>query len=355
MHGLRYDSLQHHCNSDVSIGVQGANLGPRAPSLSILWGAVAIAFALLIGMVVLFSHNAPQRLPQMALVYSTATRPVAATKLSPSLTHHQPFADHSAAARLPSLAFGRGVGPKTRPGALYAADGYLMGTPQAWSPKLPTVELGPEASDSTKVLIAVVVAGLAVVAYRTVVYFQLQYITAALIGNHVPRGVNATCLELGIGGGRNLYYYPNDIKGVIGVDSKSNPELLQKTAEKCFQSVQLIESPTAAADTWGKKVATASVDCVVSIQTDGASAKVLAEVARVLRPGGKLIFVEPGDSLLTAIANSTDFLKSEVDDGWLSGPLNKTAIGVAIRAGSPVEAEQPGPSRGKPSKPQGFK
>jgi hypothetical protein len=48
--------------------------------------------------------------------------------------------------------------------------------------------------------------GISFMVYRAVVYSRIQYITAALLGNQTPRG--ASVLEIGVGGGKNLYYYP---------------------------------------------------------------------------------------------------------------------------------------------------
>jgi len=48
--------------------------------------------------------------------------------------------------------------------------------------------------------------GISFMVYRAVVYSRIQYITAALLGNQTPR--DASVLEIGVGGGKNLYYYP---------------------------------------------------------------------------------------------------------------------------------------------------
>lgn len=48
--------------------------------------------------------------------------------------------------------------------------------------------------------------GISFMVYRAIVYSRIQYITAALLGNQTPR--DASVLEIGVGGGKNLYYYP---------------------------------------------------------------------------------------------------------------------------------------------------
>ena len=50
------------------------------------------------------------------------------------------------------------------------------------------------------------------VGWRAYLYFQLEVITASMIGNYVPKG-GASVLQIG-GGTRDLYYYP---KGTIQV------------------------------------------------------------------------------------------------------------------------------------------
>lgn len=102
-------------------------------------------------------------------------------------------------------------------------------------------------------------------------------------------------LEVGIGSGLNLPYYADTVAEVVGVDP----------------SARLIEMARRAADDLPFRVAFAtrsaevlpfedgSFDSVVSTWTlcsIGAAEAALAEMRRVLRPGGELIFIEHGAS-----------------------------------------------------------
>ncbi len=61
-----------------------------------------------------------------------------------------------------------------------------------------------------------------------------QYIIAAMLGRHVPRG-GSRILDLGIREGRNLYYYPKDVIQVVVVAASPNLQLLE--SQGCSSSV----------------------------------------------------------------------------------------------------------------------
>ena len=87
--------------------------------------------------------------------------------------------------------------------------------------------------------------------------------------------------------------------------------------------------------------ADASVDAVVTtgaLTECGDAEKLVAEAARVLKPGAPLVFVEDmswpkGDGALAAIRASDGFEPAQFDDGWATLPLAACAIGVAVRKG----------------------
>ncbi len=100
-------------------------------------------------------------------------------------------------------------------------------------------------------------------------------------------------LEVGIGSGLNLPLYGADVTELIGLDP--SPKLLAMTREKARDSgrtVGLIEGRTEAVP-----LETHSVDTVVTTWTMCSIRDVergLQEMRRVLRPGGRLLFVEHG-------------------------------------------------------------
>lgn len=59
------------------------------------------------------------------------------------------------------------------------------------------------------------------------IYLALQYIIAAMLSRHVPRG-GPRVLDLSIHEGRNLYYYPKDTVQVVTVSPKSNVQMLER-------------------------------------------------------------------------------------------------------------------------------
>ena len=61
--------------------------------------------------------------------------------------------------------------------------------------------------------------------YKAAVYWRVQFITAAMIGRHVPPTARRV-LEYGVGAGKNLYYYPKTVGMVVGVDPDAKEDLL---------------------------------------------------------------------------------------------------------------------------------
>ena len=57
-------------------------------------------------------------------------------------------------------------------------------------------------------------------AWRAIVYGQLEFITAAMLGRHVPK-LPSKVIQLG-GGSRELFYYPKDTQQVTIVGEAIN-------------------------------------------------------------------------------------------------------------------------------------
>lgn len=102
-------------------------------------------------------------------------------------------------------------------------------------------------------------------------------------------------LEIGIGSGLNLPYYSARAERVIGLDP--SPKLLamtRKAARRAAVPVELIENTAEAIALYNR-----SIDTVVTTWTMCSIPDVqraLGEMRRVLRPEGRLIFVEHGRS-----------------------------------------------------------
>jgi ubiquinone/menaquinone biosynthesis C-methylase UbiE len=100
-------------------------------------------------------------------------------------------------------------------------------------------------------------------------------------------------LEIGIGSGLNLPFYSQGVKQIVGIDP--SPKLLAMANEATTQSslpVELIEGTAEAIP-----IGNASIDTVVTTWTMCSVPNLdqaLEEIHRVLRPGGRLLFVEHG-------------------------------------------------------------
>ncbi|HWM49259.1 MAG TPA: class I SAM-dependent methyltransferase [Xanthobacteraceae bacterium] len=100
-------------------------------------------------------------------------------------------------------------------------------------------------------------------------------------------------LEIGIGSGLNLPFYSPAVSEVLGLEPSARLiAMAQRAAHESAQPVRLVEGSAEAIP-----LDAGSVDSVVttwtlcSIPNAGAA---LAEMRRVLRPGGRLLFVEHG-------------------------------------------------------------
>ena len=109
----------------------------------------------------------------------------------------------------------------------------------------------------------------------------------------VAAGLDGEVLEIGFGSGLNIPYYPAALKRVRAVDpAAAGRRLAAGRAAACAVPIEYIGS-----DAETLPVADASVDHVLStwtLCTIPDADRALAEVHRVLRPGGAFRFVEHG-------------------------------------------------------------
>lgn len=106
-------------------------------------------------------------------------------------------------------------------------------------------------------------------------------------------GLDGEVLEIGFGSGLNIPYYPAGVKRVWAVDPAAAGRTL--AARRAAASAVPIEH--AGSDAQALPADDASVDSVLStwtLCTIPDAAQALAEICRVLRPGGALRFVEHG-------------------------------------------------------------
>ena len=113
---------------------------------------------------------------------------------------------------------------------------------------------------------------------------------AAYRGRVVP-AAEGRVLEIGIGSGLNLPFYAVRVERIIGIDP--SPGLLARAREAVAETTVPVELLEGSAE--ALPLEDASVDSAVTSWTlcsipDAAAA--LAEVRRVLKPSGRLLFVE---------------------------------------------------------------
>jgi len=159
-------------------------------------------------------------------------------------------------------------------------------------------------------------------------------------------GARGRVLEIGIGSGLNLPLYGPAVDTVIGLEP--SPELLRMARDRAATArvpVELLEASAEAVP-----LDTASIDTVVMTWTlctipDPHSA--LAELRRVLKPGGALLFVEHGRAPELAVARWQDRL----DPLWrriaggchLNREIDTLIAGSGFRIDALANARLPGP------------
>jgi ubiquinone/menaquinone biosynthesis C-methylase UbiE len=108
-------------------------------------------------------------------------------------------------------------------------------------------------------------------------------------------------LEIGIGSGLNLPFYTTEVRALVGLDP--SPELLKMAAEAAGGApfkVELVER--SAEDMPFDDRSFDSVLSSWSLCSVPDAPRALAEIRRVLRPDGRLIFIEHGLSSEPAVA-----------------------------------------------------
>ena len=125
------------------------------------------------------------------------------------------------------------------------------------------------------------------------IHFGMRQKQLAPLREQLVAGARGRVLEIGIGSGLNLPFYPRDIEMLLGLDPSR--ELLQIAKRHSVWVHFPVELSEGRAE--DIPLDAAAVDHVVMSWTLCSVAdpvRALAEVRRVLRPGGNLLFVEHG-------------------------------------------------------------
>jgi ubiquinone/menaquinone biosynthesis C-methylase UbiE len=153
-------------------------------------------------------------------------------------------------------------------------------------------------------------------------------------------------LEIGIGSGLNFSLYGAKVTSVIGLEPSS--ELLRMAGARASSATVPITLLDASAE--AIPLDTASIDTVITtwtLCTIPDAPRALAEMRRVLRPGGTLLFVEHGRSPEPGVARWQDRLDplwSRIAGGChLNRKMDDLIAGHGFHIEALVNARLPGP------------
>jgi ubiquinone/menaquinone biosynthesis C-methylase UbiE len=175
------------------------------------------------------------------------------------------------------------------------------------------------------------------------VYDPLSARTEKKFGAELKRKLLANArgrvLEIGVGTGLSFPHY-TEVEELVGVDP-SEPMLrrARRRAAELARDVRLVEAPAEALPFEDK-----SFDTVVSLAvlcTVDDPPRVLQEIRRVLRPGGRLVFLEHVRSSEPGLAQWQDRLEGPW--GWIAGgchPNRRTLEAIESAGFEMVEVER---------------
>lgn len=194
-----------------------------------------------------------------------------------------------------------------------------------------------------------------------VTYLRTEFISAALCTNQTPRSADV-CLQLGTDDGRAIQFIPKTINTFI--TSTANDEKtvsvsvrrqLNQQRQRRGTDVEIIYTDQCADDLM--ETDDESVDVVISLQAAARMQecgmswkKSVQEAARVLKPGGRLLFVEQSDlndgnylkyvQNLGTIVGGAAGETEEIGDNFDAGDGNTNASGEIVPVFSEVGMDE---------------
>ena len=175
--------------------------------------------------------------------------------------------------------------------------------------------------------------------YGTYILPRLIKLTLGTRESHQQRakcleGVSGSVLEVGFGNGLNLRHYPAGVTEVVGIDPSPQAEALARAdMDHCPFPIR-VDRGSAEALPYGD----ASFDAVTvtwTLCTIPDPGRALQEMRRVLRPGGRLFFLEHGRSHDAGVARWQDRLNGLqrlVAGGChLNRPIGELIEGAGLR------------------------
>lgn len=151
-------------------------------------------------------------------------------------------------------------------------------------------------------------------------------------------GATGRVLEVGFGTGLNLEYYPNEVHSVTAVDTRRMlPRTVEQRVGAAAMSVRLLQADA----TNGLPFETNRFDTVVTTWTLCSLDPVrpaLAELRRVLRRSGRLLFLEHGRSDRRRVARLQDFLNPVQNLVGCGCNLNRAIDALLKEAGFEIDS-----------------
>jgi SAM-dependent methyltransferase len=143
-------------------------------------------------------------------------------------------------------------------------------------------------------------------------------------------------LELGAGTGLNLDHYPAEVTGLVLTEpSPHMAKLLRRRAPGSSRPTEVIEAPAERLPLDDDSVDTVVATLVLCTVDDVAAT--LREVARVLRPGGELLFIEHVRSRHPRLSRWQDRLEGPW--GYAAAGCHPNRDTLAALASSPLEVD----------------
>jgi ubiquinone/menaquinone biosynthesis C-methylase UbiE len=139
------------------------------------------------------------------------------------------------------------------------------------------------------------------------IHFGMRQKQLAPLREQLVAGARGRVLEIGVGSGLNLPFYPREVEVLLGLDpSRALLEMAKRQASWVHFPVELCEGSAE-----GIPLENEAVDQVVMSWTLCSVAdpdRALAEIRRVLRPCGVLLFIEHGRAPEPGVARWQDRL-----------------------------------------------
>lgn len=149
-------------------------------------------------------------------------------------------------------------------------------------------------------------------------------------------GLSGEVVEIGFGSGFNVPFYPTDVERVLAVEPSATA--LRMAAGRIAESLVPVEQ--VGLDGQSLPLDDATCDgalCTFTLCTVPDPAGALAELRRVVRPGGRLHFLEHGlapDPKVAAFQHRVEPLQCRLADGC---HLTRDPLALAVSAGFVVD------------------